>query len=279
MAEPAKKTNPAQQTQEQQIAADIPPSKPGAAPAVNLTDIFVPGKPYIPHKDIPVTIQSAVVADFDTYRRLCRTGEMVNAFKETAERNLKRPKNQQIANAPAGETCVAILNQAASATLAGKTNTPLTKDQDIRYPYKDSAKRLGFPDTQENADAILTIFSNIAIQKETKDMKAEAKIEIANFEVPYRPALALDVGYTTRVTESQTAGNVPVSRPIPPMQTLIAKNEQCQKGELSYNECFNVGGDLAATHLIKSGLLPAVNNIQTTTLPTLPKKASTNGIN
>lgn len=275
MAEAAKKNNAPIE-----LAADAPPATREIAPDATVFDIFSPGKPYIPHKDIPVTIKSATTADFDKFRRSCRVGSMIDDYKETAEKNLKRPKNQKpIANAPAGETCVAILNQAASATLAGKTDSLLTKDQDIRYPYKKIAKDIGFSDTNEYADSLLTIFSNVSLQPETKDIKDKTKIEIDGYGVPFRPALALDVGYTTRVTESQAAGNVSVSRPIPPMQTLIAKNEQCQKAELSYNECFNVGGDLAATHLIKSGLLPAVNNIQTTTLPTLPKKTSTNGIN
>ena len=114
MAEAAKKTNPAQQTQEQQIAADIPPSKPGAAPAISL---FESGKPYIPHKGVAITLRSAMASDFDTYRGICMTGSMINVNKDIEAKNLKRAANDRTVIAPAGEKCVAILNQAATATL------------------------------------------------------------------------------------------------------------------------------------------------------------------
>lgn len=227
-----------------------------AAPTINL---FEPGKPYVPHKDVANTVRAAMAADFDVFRGICMTGNMIGVNKEIDARNLKRPAGQKTPNAPAGEKCVAILKQAATATLTGKITGITLEEQDIRYPYKQQAKELGFKESNANADTLLTIYSNAAINPPTKDLKTDTEVEFPNGIAPYRSALALDVGYTTCVTESQAAGKVSINRIIPTMQTLIANHEKCQKAELSYNTCFNVGRDLAATHLVKNGLLPATN--------------------
>ena len=279
MAEAAKKTNPAQQTQEQQIAADIPPSKPGAA-----AEIIPAPKP---HKDLQRATSTIIdgLDDIFVDERLdCMLGDINNKFKNFAEDNKKYIASNKgkldstslIPTPPVGEYCLTLLKYSATVE-----NDPKLYEKSFKRslipPYLSLLGGQDIVQTKENALNIIASYDAHLSKPSTRDKIVNEKsgIEFSTLPkkiFPQTTATAFDVTFVGEIMKATQNKKIPV-RPAN-SKALYDTTQACFAGNTeTLGACVKAAKDQAAIYLNDTAATSNVN------LPKKPTPAKSSALN